>query len=894
MSLLFGGGGKKAQPQYTGLAVQTSTNALPVIIAWGQNRLSNNIIWQGDFQSHKKEEKAGKGGPKVTTYTYSASFMLGLCWGPITNVVRVWKNQSKETDYTALGFSLFTGTIPQTPWGYMSSAHPTEDLGYPGLAYLAVQNYDLGQSNTLGQHSFEIQSLRYNTGYNASGLTNGADPALIVSDFLTSPVYGVGIDGSVLVNLLSTGAATTTGDSAFQTYCRAIGFSLSPVLSEQNQAIDTIERWAQLCNTAVVWTGYAIKLHPWGSENITNNGVTYLADFPSRYTLTDADFHLPEPDGDPIVFDRVDPADAKNMMSLVIANKDNEYNDLPVSWHDQGLIDQYGLRPASNFDAKEVTEQAMGAIMAALIGQRNAYVRNKFKFTLPSKFCRLEPMDVVTCVDARFGTFSVLISSVDESEDDLFEFTAEEYFGSISKQAANGSQSITNNPVNTEVSAGPVNPPIIFEPHSSLTGGVAQVWAAVSGGNGTTFNPNWGGCFVWISTDNLTYNQIGEIDTPARMGILSASLASYGGTNPDTINTLSVDLNMSGGELSDAASAADAEAGVTVSYVGGELLSYENTTLTSTYEYNATNLWRGQYGSTIGSHAIGASFARIDDSVFKFTLPPEYIGVTLYMKFQSYNIFGGAVQDISTCVAYTYNPGGAGFGTGTNGVPSAPTGLAAIAAPGGAALSWDQNSGNDNIFQYKLYRATGTGAVFGSASLIATLAGTTNDYNDIGLLSFTGYTYFLVASNTVGDSSPTAGVDFTTGSAAILGPIYVPSLYLPQQMTIYDAPVRMIYHKVAEPCMVRINLGGWQFGASVAALASTTFLVERALAATPNTFVTIGSIVITAGTITPTFATVGGTTYSFAVGDVLRVSGPATNDANLSDIHITALLDRTG
>ena len=34
---------------------------------------------------------------------------------------------------------------------------------------------------------------------------------------------------------------------------------------------------------------------------------------------------------------------------------------------------------------------------------------------------------------------------------------------------------------------------------------------------------------------------------------------------------------------------------------------------------------------------------------------------TLYLKFQSFNVFGGGVQDISACTAYTYTPTGAGL-----------------------------------------------------------------------------------------------------------------------------------------------------------------------------------------------------------------------------------------
>lgn len=762
MSFFFGGGGKKVKPQFTGLAAQTSTNAVPVALVWGQNRIAPNIIWQGDFKSHKQKQKAGKGGGgSVTTYTYSGSYQLGLCWGTINGIARVWKDQSKETSYAALGFSLFTGTNPQAPWGYLTSNHPTKALGYPDIALLSVANYDLGNSNALAQHSFEIKGLLWNTGI--GGLD--AEPAAVIEDFLVNPVYGVRFDMSIVDqdSLFSTPAAPTTGDSAFQTYCQAMGFAFSPALISQQAAGEILERWASLFNTAIVYTGYSIKFHPYGPDTVTANGVTYLPDFPIRYQLGPDDY-IHDKGEDPIQFNRSDPADAFNKLSMIIANRDNEYNELPIPWQDQGLIDQFGERPEENMDAKEITDPVMAAIMVALIGQRKAYIRNTFSFTLSPQYCRLEPMDVLECTDIMLGTFNVLIKEINEDDEDMIQIVAEEYPSSVSSAPVNSQQPGSNDPVNTAVSPGPVNPPIIFEPPSSLSG-VPQVWAAVSGGNGTVAQPNWGGCFVWLSTDNITYNNIGEIDTPARQGKLTAILPTYGGANPDAVNTLKVTMAMSDGELSDAASAADAAAGVTLSYVesvsGYELLSYEGTTLTGADAYDLTSLYRKLYGTAVAAHAVGDDFARLDEAIFKFDLPEEYVGIVLYLKFQSYNIFGGGTEDLSGVTAYTYTPTGAGFGTGVGGLPSIPTGFSGSAGGIYAKVTWTQNPANDNVTGYQVWRATGSGQPFGSATLIGTTTAAASEYTDSAVTGGQAYTYFLVAVNSVGSSTNTAGINLT-------------------------------------------------------------------------------------------------------------------------------------
>jgi hypothetical protein len=183
----FAGGGKKQKPQYSGIQLQSSSSNIAITQGWGLNRSAPNLIWYGDFKSHKEKVKAGKGMPKQTTYTYSASVIMALGWGEIEGVSRVFRDNEKQTSYSALGLSLFVGSDPQAAWGYLTSAHPTEAFNYPNIAYLAAANYDLGSSATLPQHSFEVQWPRYDT---AGMGTGDALPSYIIDDFLRDPKIG--------------------------------------------------------------------------------------------------------------------------------------------------------------------------------------------------------------------------------------------------------------------------------------------------------------------------------------------------------------------------------------------------------------------------------------------------------------------------------------------------------------------------------------------------------------------------------------------------------------------------------------------------------------------------------------------------------------------------------
>ena len=179
------------------------------------------------------------------------------------------------------------------------------------------------------------------------------------------------------------------------------------------------------------------------------------------------------------------------------------------------------------------------------------------------------------------------------------------------------------------------------------------------------FTPNWGGCNVWVSTDGSTYTQIGQIYNGARQGLTMATLGAYGGANPDTVNTLSVDLAESTTHPLVSGSAGDAANAVTLCYCDGELLSYETATLTASDRYDLTTLYRGLFGTVAGAHAAGSEFCYIGlqtnpNGVFKYNYAPNLVGTTIYVKLQSFNMFLNETQELAALTPTTYTLTGAG------------------------------------------------------------------------------------------------------------------------------------------------------------------------------------------------------------------------------------------
>lgn len=640
MSGLFGGGAKPmntSQPVIGGIKVQTSAYGVTIALVYGKTKIPPNLIWYGDFTpiAHTEtQESGGKGGgaepSKSTTYTYQAAVAFGLCEGPINGIGQVWVNKDLTT-LSGLGLTLFTGATPQNPWGHLTTYHPGEDIGYSGTAYVAGSGYQLTDSAELRNHAFEVKGL-----LPYGGGIDDADPKDVITDYLTHTIHGAGFPSARMGNLTD-----------FSDYCISHGLFISPAFTEQQEAHQVLTDLIKSVNAEIVWSAGLLKIIPYGTTSATGNGKTYTPNLTPQYDLTDDDF-LPDGDEDPVMNYRSTPADAFNRVQVEFLNRANQYNPEVATANDQADIEINGLRPSSIYKCHWIVDAAVARLVAELIKQRVLYIRNTYEFRLGWKYYRLEPMDIVTLTDARLGLDKtpVLITEKEEDEHGTLSFKAEEFPWAAAAPPAYPSQSPGGYSVDYNVAPGNVNTPVIFEPPAQLVGDNHELWLAVSGG------AQWGGAFVWVSTDNATYKQVGQIYGKARHGVLSANLAA--GTDPDGVNTLSVDLSASKGKLL-SGTQTDADMLITLCYVDGELIAYQTATLTSPDAYNLTYLRRGCYGSDISAHGTGGAFARLDDAIFRYILADEQLaGQTIYLKFTSFNIYGGGQQALSDVSPHTY------------------------------------------------------------------------------------------------------------------------------------------------------------------------------------------------------------------------------------------------
>jgi hypothetical protein len=148
-------------PRLNDLSVQTSTYGAVIPRVYGTVTVNGNVFWLENNRLKEtvtKKKSGGKGGGGKTTtrtYTYSATFAVGLCQGPIVGVRRIWigpdliydagssdPDTLAASNAAASGFQLYLGTDTQAPDARMQATLGVANTpAWRGLAYIVF--YDL-------------------------------------------------------------------------------------------------------------------------------------------------------------------------------------------------------------------------------------------------------------------------------------------------------------------------------------------------------------------------------------------------------------------------------------------------------------------------------------------------------------------------------------------------------------------------------------------------------------------------------------------------------------------------------------------------------------------------------------------------------------------------------
>lgn len=679
MAGLFGSGRvNNPQSPATSLRITTSLQGQSRPIVYGQIRISANLIDYAGFKATQVSNSGGKGGlaggggkgQSSGQYNYSVSVIASF-GEAISSVIAIYNGSSVDflntpptATLTALNqigitpstgntynIELHTGSATQTSSSYWNGAFPSRTLAYRREAYAVFPNLQLGSSPTFPNFNFEILGA-INSDIPALG--PDANPADVILDLLTNTTYGVpGFSSPITGSLI--------GDfSTARNYWRAAGLMISLAVTNQSAASATLKSLLKALNAEFRWSNGKLDIVPFGDVAISGNGYAYTPNTTPIYDLTVDDF-LPNQGSlvssgggtTAIAFSRKDPVSIPNVLRIEYLNRNALYNPAIISATDDASITQSGLRMADKRQNHFFALTSAASTSAALQLHREIASAITYQITVGRRFALLEPLDLITITEPALflNRKLVRITEIEENSDQSRTLTLEEV-PLTAHAPAYGRQADLGLGRNSNLAAPAVNQPFFFEPPYQLS----KDLLLLIGLSGST-PANWGGCQVWISSDQTSYTLLGEITGSTRMGVTTAILPSITqsttGATIDQTNVLQVDLSESNGWLGNG-SASDFAAFNTATVVDKEIIAYQNATLTGTNKYSLAPLSRGGYGSSIASHAAGALFMRLDGSAFEWSFTPDRIGSTLYFKFVSFNPFGAGYQSLSDAVSYAY------------------------------------------------------------------------------------------------------------------------------------------------------------------------------------------------------------------------------------------------
>ena len=124
-----------------GLQLTGSAQGDPVMQVFGQARIAGTVIWAARLKENRTTTRASKTSAKTESFSYSLSFAVALCEGPIDGIGRIWAD-GQLLDQSQIAYRLYRGDEDQTPDALIEAIEGSAPA-YRGLAYLVFEDLDI-------------------------------------------------------------------------------------------------------------------------------------------------------------------------------------------------------------------------------------------------------------------------------------------------------------------------------------------------------------------------------------------------------------------------------------------------------------------------------------------------------------------------------------------------------------------------------------------------------------------------------------------------------------------------------------------------------------------------------------------------------------------------------
>lgn len=477
----------------------------------------------------------------------------------------------------------FTPAIPQYNFeiaglnqfgGGIIDSSPADDI----YSLLTDPDFGIGfnpawiDTSLLGVGPFSISSV--DTSGNYTGIYPGGASNGLVGTFVTirgfthnqnnqinkkitaSSATVITLGGTTIAETI---AAVAISPNAAKTYWAANNFFISALLDNQASCMSVIGEWMEAGQLFCYWSEGLLKFTALGDTTSVANGYVFS---PPTNPVVSLDYDDMIFEGkDPIRITRTPWQSRWNRTQIGWAVRTNDYNTDIIYAQDDAAIDRYGLMLESVKTWEFITMLTAAQWAANLRVQRNTVSVNTYEFTAKSWYDFLEPGDIVEVTDGiavsgfpvgPLGLFETPVRILKISNDPKkgLTITAENFPWSIGTAVLYPKQGQFGGGNGDGPHADPGNTdPVIFEVPGKL--GLFQGNNIYMFCNGS--NPNWGGCQVWVSYDGTNYNLFGSVNTPGRIGLTTNDFPAH--SDPDTTNTLDVNMQQSGAVLLSVSSA---------------------------------------------------------------------------------------------------------------------------------------------------------------------------------------------------------------------------------------------------------------------------------------------------------------------------------------------------
>lgn len=197
-SMLFAPSFHEEGPRLQDLKLQASTWGKAIPVVYGAMRIAGNLIWSAGIVEHKQVgTMGGKGGPSVetTTYSYTASFAISLCEGPIASIRKIWANgtliynNDPGADAQTLinnranQIRIYLGDEAQLPDPTIEAALGAGNApAYRGQVYVVLRDWPLANyGNRLPNLEFEVLQVGQRVGFRALVERNNPEFSTVLS-----------------------------------------------------------------------------------------------------------------------------------------------------------------------------------------------------------------------------------------------------------------------------------------------------------------------------------------------------------------------------------------------------------------------------------------------------------------------------------------------------------------------------------------------------------------------------------------------------------------------------------------------------------------------------------------------------------------------------------------